>query len=161
MSARPSGDGLIDSGANVGMSSEESILVGIHSIEAIPLGLALTPFDPLHISYCTRMGYLPLLLADDDVLLVPTLVNPASTKTTISPECVMKSSSNIVRWEQHGFCDGSPGRHWIGGKRGEIIVGNQHVAQWEMRTFLVTGEGEKIFFHSTRNRQLSLLLLLS
>jgi hypothetical protein len=56
------------------------------------------------------MGYLPLLLADDDMLLVPTLVNPASTKTIISPEYVMKLSSNIVRWEQHGFCDGSPGQ---------------------------------------------------
>jgi hypothetical protein len=56
------------------------------------------------------MGYLPLLLADDDVLLVPTLVNPASTETIISPECVMKLSSNIVRWEQHGFCDGLPGQ---------------------------------------------------
>jgi hypothetical protein len=54
-----------------------------------------------------------------------------------------------------------PGRHWIGGKRGEIIVGNQHVAQWEMRTFLVIGEAEKIFLHSTRNRKLPLLLLLS
>jgi hypothetical protein len=109
MSARPSGDGLIDSGANVGMSGDESILVGIHSIEAMPLGLALTPSNPLHISYCTCMGYLPLLLADDDVLLVPTLVNPASTETIISPECVMKLSSNIVHWEQQGFCDGSPG----------------------------------------------------
>jgi hypothetical protein len=55
----------------------------------------------------------------------------------------------------------TPRRHWIGGKRGEIIVGNQHVAQWEMRTFLVIGEAEKIFLHSTRNRKLSLLLLLS
>jgi hypothetical protein len=54
-----------------------------------------------------------------------------------------------------------PGRHWIGGKRGKIIVGNQHVAQWEMRTFLVIGKAEKIFLHSTRNRKLSLLLLLS
>jgi hypothetical protein len=100
MSARPSSDGLLDSGANVGMSGDESILVSVHSIEA---GLALTPFNPLHISYCTCMGYLPLLLADDDVLLVPTLVNPASIKTIISPECVMKLSSNIVRWEQHDF----------------------------------------------------------
>jgi hypothetical protein len=54
------------------------------------------------------MGYLLLLLADDDVLLVPTLVNPASTEIIISPECVMKSSSNIVHWEQHGFYDGLP-----------------------------------------------------
>jgi hypothetical protein len=56
------------------------------------------------------MGYLPLLLADDDVLFVPTLVNPASTKTIISPKCVMKLSSNIVHWEQHGFHDGSTGQ---------------------------------------------------
>ncbi len=55
----------------------------------------------------------------------------------------------------------TPGRHWIGGKGGEIIVGNQHVAQREMRTFLVIGKAEKIFLHSTRNRKLSLLLLLS
>jgi hypothetical protein len=110
MSARPSSDGLIDSGANVGMSGDKSILVGIHNIEAIPLGLVLTPSNPLHISYCTRMGYLSLLLADDDVLLVPTLINPASTKTIISPECVMTSFFNIVRWEQRRFCDGLPGQ---------------------------------------------------
>jgi hypothetical protein len=110
MSARPSGDGLIDSGVNVGMSSDKSILVSVHNIEAIPLGLALTPSNPLHISYCTRMGYIPLLLADDDVLLVPTLVNPASTEKIISPECVMTLSSNIVHWEQHGFRDGLPGQ---------------------------------------------------
>jgi hypothetical protein len=110
MSTRPCGDGLIDSAVNVGMSSDESILIGVHNIEAIPLGLALTPSNPLYISYCTRMGYLPLLLADDDVLLVPTLVNPASTETIISPESFMKSSSNIVRWEQHGFRNGSPGQ---------------------------------------------------
>jgi hypothetical protein len=110
ISSRPSGDGLIDSGANVGMSGDKSILVSIHSIEAIPLGLALTPSNPSHISYCTRMDYLPLLLADDDVLLVPTLVNSPSTKTIISLECVMKLSSNIVRWEQHGLRDGLPGQ---------------------------------------------------
>jgi hypothetical protein len=110
MSAGPSGDGLIDSGANVGMSGDESILLGIHDIKAIPLGLALTPSNPLHISYCMCMGYFLLLLADEDVLLVPTLVNPASTETIISKECVMKSSSNIVRWEQHGFRDDLPGQ---------------------------------------------------
>ncbi len=110
MSARPSGDGLIDSGANVGMSGDKSILVDVHSIEAILLDLTLTPSNPLHISHCTCMGYLPLLLADDDMLLVPTLVNPPSTNTIISPECVMKLSSNIVHWEQHGFCDGLPGQ---------------------------------------------------
>jgi hypothetical protein len=92
-----SDNGLIDSGANVGMSGDKSILVGIHDIKVIPLGLALTPSNPLHISNCTCMVYLLLLLANDDVLLVPTLVNPASTETIISPECVMKSSSNIVR----------------------------------------------------------------
>ncbi len=59
--------------------------------------------------------------------------------------------NNAVAWE--GFVidiedhAAGSGRHWIGGKRGEIIVGNQHIAQWEMRTFLVIGEAEKIFLH--------------
>jgi hypothetical protein len=110
MSTGPSSDGLIDSGANVGMSGDKSILVGVHDIEAIPLGLVLTPSNPLHIFYCTRMGYLLLPLADDDVLLVPTLVNPTSTETIISPKSIIKFSSNIVRWEQHGFRDGLPGQ---------------------------------------------------
>ncbi len=52
-------------------------------------------------------------------------------------------------------------RHWIGGKRGEIILGNQHGAQCIMRCFLVICEAEKIFLHSTRNRKLSFLFLLS
>ncbi len=60
------------------------------------------------------------------------------------------SSKNENNWKTLGWR-----------KRGEIIVGNQHVAQWEMRTFLVIGKAEKIFLHSTRNRKLSLLLLLS
>jgi hypothetical protein len=42
------------------------------------------------------------------------------------------------------------GRHWIGGNRGEINVGNQNEAQCIMRCFLVICKADKSFLHSTR-----------
>jgi hypothetical protein len=54
-----------------------------------------------------------------------------------------KTSVDLL-WEEV-----APGRHWIGGKGGEILLGPKKYFQRKTRNFLVIGIEEKIFLYRT------------
>jgi hypothetical protein len=51
---------LADTGANCCLCHDESMLVGVHSITPVSIGVATTPEQKSDISFCDKMGYLPL-----------------------------------------------------------------------------------------------------
>ena len=60
-------DGLADLGANIQMTNNPTILVGIHDIDPLTIGLA----DAGHTNTCTQCGYLPIMRDDKEWLMVP------------------------------------------------------------------------------------------
>jgi hypothetical protein len=95
---------MADSGANVCVTSNPSILVDMIDIEPIPLGVAATSPDA-PTTFCTKQGYLPIPLLDGSYHYQPFLYNPNATETILSPAHVMWSSPSISTWRQSGSKD--------------------------------------------------------
>jgi hypothetical protein len=62
---------LADTGANCCLCQDESMLVGVHSITPVPIGVAMAPKNKTNITYCNKMGYLPLTRADNTIHMQP------------------------------------------------------------------------------------------
>lgn len=92
---------MADTGANVCLTNDPSILVDITDITPIPLGVALSQPDSAT-SLCSQQGYLPLPFLDGTFHYQPFLINPQATDTILSPTHVMKSSNKIFGWSQSG-----------------------------------------------------------
>ncbi len=93
---------MADSGANVCITPDPSILVDIEDIPPIPLGVALHPSDtsPTHSSLCSKQGYLPITFDDGSIHHQPFLINENAMDTILSPEHLLQSSSHIATWRQ-------------------------------------------------------------
>jgi len=96
---------LADTGANCCLCHDESILVGVHSITPVSIGVATTPDQKSDISYCTRMGYLPLPRTDNTNHMQLFYCTPKASGVIMSPECIMNTSPDIVKWTQTGHRD--------------------------------------------------------
>ena len=97
---------MADSGANVCVTSNPSILIDMIDIDPIPLGVAVSSLDT-KASFCTKQGYLPIPLLDGSYHYQPFLFNPNATDTILSPTHVMWSSPSISSWQQSGSKDPS------------------------------------------------------
>jgi hypothetical protein len=97
---------MADSGANVYVTSNPSILIDMIDIDPIPLGVAVSSTDT-PASFCTKQGYLPIPLLDGSYHYQPFLFNPNATDTILSPAHVMWSSPSISSWQQSGSKDPS------------------------------------------------------
>ena len=96
---------MADSGANVCVTSNPLILIGMIDIDPIPLGVAATsPGAPT--TFCTKQG-LPIPLMDGSYHYQPFLYNPNASDTILSPAHVMWSSPSISSWHQSGSRDPS------------------------------------------------------
>lgn len=95
---------MADSGANVCITGDTSILVDLMDIDPIPLGVAVTSTDNTS-SLCTKQGFLPIPLLNGTFHYQPFLFNPHATETILSPAHVMWSSSCIAKWNQSGSKD--------------------------------------------------------
>ena len=100
----PPSSSMADSGANVCITSDESILIDVVDIDPIPLGVAVKSSD-VTASLCTRKGFLPIPLLDGSYHYQPFLVNPNASDTILSPAHVMWSSNRIKKWQQSGSKD--------------------------------------------------------
>jgi hypothetical protein len=98
---------LANRGANICLGNEESLFVGVHDIDPIPVGVATTPKDAMQIPYCRRMGYLPMLRKDGLTHMQPWYIHPDAVGCMLSPESIMAASPDITSWYQEGFCDNS------------------------------------------------------
>ena len=102
----PPTSSMADTGANVCITSDESILVDVVDIDPIPLGVAVKSSD-INASLCTRRGLLPIPLLDGTYHYQPFLVNANASDTILSPAHVMWSSNRIKKWQQSGSKDPS------------------------------------------------------
>ena len=97
---------MADSGANICVTNDPTILLDMIDIDPIPLGVAATsPDTPT--TFCTKQGYLPIPLLDGSYHYQPFLYNPNATDTILSPAHVMWSSPSICSWHQSGSKDSS------------------------------------------------------
>ena len=95
---------MADSGANVCITGDTSILVDLVDIDPIPLGVAVNSTDR-KASLCTKQGFLPIPLLNGTYHYQPFLFNPHASETILSPAHVMWSSSCIAKWNQSGSKD--------------------------------------------------------
>ena len=100
----PSSSSMADTGANVCITSDESILIDVVDIDPIPLGVAVKSSD-ITASLCSRKGFLQIPLLDGSYHYQPFLVNPNASDTILSPAHVMWSSHRITKWQQSGSKD--------------------------------------------------------
>jgi hypothetical protein len=98
---------LADTGANICLGNNKSLLVDVHDINPLPVGIATTPKDEMQITYCHRMGYLPILREDGSTHMQPWYVKLDGVRCMLSPESIMAALSDITSWYQESFCDGS------------------------------------------------------
>ena len=97
---------MVDSGANVCVTSNPLILIGMIGIDPIPLGVAATSPDAPTM-FCTKEQGLPIPLMDGSYHYQPFLYNPNASDTILSPAHVMWSSPSISSWHQSGSRDPS------------------------------------------------------
>ena len=83
---------LADTGANCCLCQDESIPVGVHSITPVPIGVATAPENKTNVTYCNRMGYLPLTRTDNTTHMQPFYCTPKASGVIMYPECVMTMS---------------------------------------------------------------------
>ena len=95
---------MADSGANCCLTPHVGMLVDIVDIEPITVGLALSNNNPdtITTASCSKMGYLPMPLADGSFHYQPFFVNTSATDTIMSPECIVHSNPKFKRWVQSG-----------------------------------------------------------
>ena len=94
---------LADSGSNVCLTNDLSILEDVHDIPPSPLDVAVTGSD----SMCTKSGFVTFTLKDGSVHRQPFLYNAQASETIISPQHITKLSPHISTWVQGGSSDGS------------------------------------------------------
>ena len=97
---------MADTGANVCITGDPSILVDLVDIDPVPLGVAVKSTDT-QASLCTKQGFLPIPLLDGSYHYQPFLFNPHASDTILSPAHVMWSSTRIAKWQQSGSKDPS------------------------------------------------------
>ena len=94
---------LADSGSNVCLTNDLSILEDVHDIVPSPLDVAVTGSA----SMCTKSGIVTFTFKDGTVHRQPFLYNAQAAETILSPQHITKSSSHISTWVQGGSSDGS------------------------------------------------------
>ena len=94
---------LADTGANCCLCKDESKLVNVHSITPVPIGVATTPKQATDVTYCDKMGYLPLPRTDGDIHMQPCYCTPLASSDIMSPESIMAHSQDIAQWVQRGY----------------------------------------------------------
>jgi hypothetical protein len=100
----PCNNTMADSGANVCLTFDPTLLVNIVDITPIPLGVALQQSDPTFL-YCHRKGDLPIPLLNGTFHYQPFLLNEHATDTILSPIHIMKSSDKFRARSQSGDKD--------------------------------------------------------
>jgi len=94
---------LADSGSNVCITNNLSILEDVQDMAPRPLDVALTADSvPTPGSMCTKFGFMPIQLMDGSVHRQRFLYNAAAAETIISPEDMCSLSGPLLTWIQCG-----------------------------------------------------------
>ncbi len=93
---------LGDSGANICVTNDPSLLINVIEIDPVPLCMTTSspdaPTDPT--SLCTHKGFLPMALLDSTIHYQPFLGNRHATNTIISPESILHNNHHFHWWTQ-------------------------------------------------------------
>ncbi len=98
---------LSNTGTNICLGNDKSLFIDIHNIDPIPVSLATTPKDAMQITYCHRIGYLPMPCEDESIHMQPWYIHPDAVGCMLSPESIMSTSLDITSWYQEDFRDNS------------------------------------------------------
>jgi hypothetical protein len=103
--SRQSGLLLVDSGSNVCLTNDLSILVDVQDMHPRALDVAIdqpSTSVPCPESMCTKFGFIPIRLLDGSVHRQKFLYNASASDTILSPEDIIRSSSLLRHWVQSG-----------------------------------------------------------
>ena len=94
---------LADSGSNVCITNDLSVLVDVQDMAPRPLDVALnTGVQATPENMCTKFGYMPIQLMDGTIHRQRFLYNAAAAETITSPEDICSLSGPLVTWVQCG-----------------------------------------------------------
>jgi hypothetical protein len=100
----PKNHTLIDSGANINITNDLSLLTNVREITPFTISVALNADNTID-GCCTMQGLLPLSLYDRQFFHTKCYYCPNAVKTIISPQTVLASTSIFSQWTQVGFKD--------------------------------------------------------
>ncbi len=83
---------LMDGGANICLTGDLSILVGVVDIPPMPITVATTGSNPTLDDSCTKRGFLPLTLPDGSIYWQLCFFCTNAAETIISPQAILASS---------------------------------------------------------------------
>lgn len=93
--------GLTDSGANLCMTNDPSLLLNVGPCHPFHIDQATSDGTPSASNVCDRVGLLPIPLVNGSVYYQPTFVNTHAAGTFISPQAIIDGSRNqFSRWVQ-------------------------------------------------------------
>jgi hypothetical protein len=98
----------MDDGANICITGDLSILLGIVDIPPMPITVA-TSGDVSLEDCCTKCSYLPLTLLDGTIYWHLCYYCANVVETIISPQAVLATSDVFTLWTQTGYCNGHLG----------------------------------------------------
>ena len=94
---------LVDSGSNVCLTNDLSILDDVQDMEPRPLDVALDSVStPPPTSMCTKFGFVSIRLLNGTLHRQKFLFNEAATETILSPEDIVRNSTVLRHWVQSG-----------------------------------------------------------
>ncbi len=100
---------LMDGGANICLTGDLSILVGVVDIPLMPITVATAGSNPTLDDNCTKRGFLPLTLPDGSIYWQLCFFCTNAAETIISPQAILASSDVYTSWTQTGYKDGCHG----------------------------------------------------
>ena len=88
---------MADTGANVCITNDCTLLYNLWIITPVPLGVVVnnTGSSP---ALCSQQGFLPIQLLDGSCHMQPFLFSPHATDTILSPAHIMWSCDKIAMW---------------------------------------------------------------
>ena len=111
---------LSDTGSNICLTNNESILTDVKDIDPVSVGVAVASTAAL--TPCVKKGYLPMPLTDGSIHMQMFLLHADASDTIISPECIMRSDAKFRKWAQIGHQDDTAGTLTFYGKADAVLL---------------------------------------
>jgi len=115
--------GLTDSGANICMTNDPSLLIDIRECSPFHILQAMEDGAPSASNVCDRMGMLALPKEDGSAYYQPTFVNTHAAGTFISPQAIVDGSRDkFTTWKMTGNTRGKNGSIQFFDTSGDLAI---------------------------------------
>lgn len=138
---------LADSGSNVCLTNDLTILEDVHDIPPRPLDVAVTGSD----SMCTKSGFVTFTFTDGTVHRQPFLYNKQASETILSPQHITKRCPHISTWVQGGSGDNSESGYLLfyGLDRSTVVMSLPLVTRNGLYYYNLPGESDEVVHDSS------------